>query len=279
MSWNPRRAPKKTVLSFLFGLGLLLYSLGPLLWALLTSLKSGEEIYTTIWPVAPTLDNYWHVLQETALLQNLWNSTLVASGTVLTGSAAAVLAVYMTSRHQNLLSRSVLILILFVSCFPQIAVLSGLFQLLKALEIYNSRTGLIVSYWVLTIPFLVWSLHSFAKQVPRNLEEAARIDGAGEWTLLTRIFLPLLAPGLLSSVLLAFVFAWNEFLFAVTFTLTDETRTVPVAISTLSGASQFEVPWGSITAASLIVTLPVVCVFLAFQRKILEGLSHAQTAK
>jgi trehalose/maltose transport system permease protein len=126
---------------------------------------------------------------------------------------------------------------------------------------------------IFTLPFTVWVLTTFMREMPKELEEAAVVDGAGPWVVLTRVFLPLLWPALVTTGLLAFIAAWNEFLFALTFTLTNETRTVPVAIALMSGATQFELPWGNIMAASVIVTVPLVVLVLVFQRKIVSGLT------
>ena len=139
--------------------------------------------------------------------------------------------------------------------------------------LYNSLPGLIGAYLIFTLPFTVWVLTTFMRAIPRELEEAAIIDGAGPWTLVTRVFMPLLAPAMAATGLLTFIAAWNEFLFALTFTLTGDQRTVPVAIALISGASSHELPWGPIMAASVIVTVPLVLLVLVFQRRIVAGLT------
>jgi trehalose/maltose transport system permease protein len=156
--------------------------------------------------------------------------------------------------------------------FPQVAVLSGLFELIRALGLYNNLVSLIFSYLIFTLPFTTWILTTFMRELPRELEEAAIVDGATPWVTLTRVFLPLMGPAMAATGLLAFIVAWNEFLFALTFTLTDEMRTVPVAIALISGASQYELPWGKIMAASVVVTVPLVVLVLIFQRRIISGL-------
>ena len=157
--------------------------------------------------------------------------------------------------------------------FPQIAVLSGMFELVRLLGLYNTLTGLILSYLILTLPFTVWVLTTFMRELPRELEEAAIIDGASPWRILTRVFLPMMGPALAATGLLAFIVAWNEFLFALTFTLSTEQRTVPVAIALISGASAYELPWGRIMAASVIVTVPLILLVLVLQRRIVSGLT------
>jgi trehalose/maltose transport system permease protein len=156
--------------------------------------------------------------------------------------------------------------------FPQVAVLSGLFEVIRALGLYNNLLALTFSYLIFTLPFTTWILTTFMRDLPRDLEEAAIVDGATPWITLTRVFLPLMVPAMVATGLLAFMVAWNEFLFALTFTLTDEMRTVPVAIALITGASQYELPWGKIMAASVIVTTPLVILVLIFQRRIVSGL-------
>jgi trehalose/maltose transport system permease protein len=157
--------------------------------------------------------------------------------------------------------------------FPQIAVLAGLFELVRAFGIFNTPLALIFSYTIFTLPFTVWVLTTFMRDLPIEIEEAAIVDGASPWVIITRVFMPLMWPALVTTGLLAFIAAWNEFLFALTFTSSNEMRTVPVAIALLSGASEQEVPWGNIMAASVIVTAPLVVLVLIFQRKVVQGLT------
>ena len=164
--------------------------------------------------------------------------------------------------------------ILAASMFPQVAVLSGMFELVRVLGLYDSLGALVLSDLMLTLPFTVWVLVTFMRQLPRELEEAATMDGLGPLTLVFRIFLPLLWPALVATGLLAFIAAWNEFLFALTFTLSPGVRTVPVAIALISASSAFELPWGAIMAASVIVTLPLVALVLLLQRHIVSGLTQ-----
>jgi len=166
-----------------------------------------------------------------------------------------------------------LLLVLSVSMFPQVAVLSGMFELVSWLGIYDTLWSLALSYMILTLPFTTWVLTTFVRELPKELEEAALVDGARPWTIITRVFMPLLWPALVTTGLLAFITAWNEFLFAITFTLSNARRTVPVAIALISGASRFELPWGRVMAASVIVTVPLVVLVLIFQRRIVAGLT------
>ena len=166
-----------------------------------------------------------------------------------------------------------LVTILAVSMFPQVAVLSGMFELIKLAGLYNHLPGLVLANMILTLPFTVWVLTTFMKELPKEIEEAAIVDGATPFLIIRRVFLPLLWPALVTTGLLAFIASWNEFLFALTFTLSNEQRTVPVAIALISGATKYDLPWGNIMAASVTVTLPLIALVLVFQRKIVAGLT------
>ena len=198
---------------------------------------------------------------------------LVATGVTLVSLVLAVTAAYALARGEFRGRGLLLTALLAVSMFPQVAVLSGMFELIRALGLYNHLGGLVLSYFLFTLPFTVWVLTAFLQGLPRELEEAAIMDGAGPFTILWRILLPLMMPAMVSTGLLAFIAAWNEFLFALTFTLSNEQRTVPVAIALISGGSQYELPWGNIMAASVIVTVPLVILVLVFQRRIISGLT------
>jgi trehalose/maltose transport system permease protein len=157
--------------------------------------------------------------------------------------------------------------------FPQVAILAGMFELMQMLGIYNKTLGLIVPYTVFTLPFTVWILTTFMRDLPGELEEAAIMDGCGPLRIIFQVFMPLLWPALVSTGLLAFIGAWNEFLFAITFVIDDTARTVPVGLGLIAGDNTFELPWGSIMAASVIVTIPLLLLVLVFQRKIISGLT------
>ena len=260
----------------LYGLSavIVLYSLFPFYYAVVSSLKTGSELFDPgLLPPHPRFDNYAVVLGEGAFLRAVANSVAVAVAVVAVSLGIGVTAAYALGRVRFAGRKLLLLSILGISMFPQVAVLSGLFELIRFLGLYNSLPGLMLSYLIFTLPFTVWVLTTFMRDLPKELEEAAIMDGATPWVIVRRVFLPLLWPALVTTGLLAFIGAWNEFLYALTFTLSPEQRTVPVAIALLSGASQFELPWGSIMAASVIVTVPVVALVLVFQRKIVSGLT------
>ncbi len=251
-----------------------LYATFPFYYAIVSSLKSGAALFRVdYFPLHWQWDNYVAVFQEQPFVRNIFNSILVAFAVTALSLLLGVTAAYALGRVRFRGRSLLLMTILGVSMFPQVAVLAGMFELIRGLGLYNNLTGLAISYMIFTLPFTVWVLTAFMGDLPRELEEAAIMDGATPWDIVTRVFLPLLWPALVTTGLLAFIAAWNEFLFALTFTLTDDQRTVPVAIALISGASQFELPWGNIMAASVIVTAPLVVLVLVFQRRIVSGLT------
>ena len=264
----------RTGLFYLFVAAIAVELVFPLYYAAVTSLKSGAEVFRVdYWPRALSLDNYAAVLTEGAFPYNLLSSLIAATSVTLLALLLAVTAAYALSRVAFRGRGLLLMTILAVSMFPQIAVLAGLFELIRFLHLFNTIGALVFSYLIFTLPFTIWVLTAFMRDLPIEIEEAAIVDGASPWIIVTRIFVPLLGPALATTGLLAFIAAWNEFLFALTFTVSDRTRTVPVAIALLSGASEHEIPWGRIMAASVIVTAPLVALVLVFQRRIVTGLT------
>jgi trehalose/maltose transport system permease protein len=264
----------KSVLFYALVIVIVVVSVFPFYYAILTSLKSGTDLFrVTYWPTSLSFDNFRQVFTQGAFPRNLMNSVFVASVTVILALFLAITASFALSRVRFRGRGLLLMTILAVSMFPQIAVLAGLFEVIRALGIYNTPWALIFAYTIFTLPFTVWVLTTFMRDLPIEIEEAAIVDGATPWVIITQVFMPLMWPALVTTGLLAFIAAWNEFLFALTFTVSNETRTVPVAIALLSGGSQYEIPWGIIMAASVIVTVPLVALVLIFQRKIVSGLT------
>ncbi|MCE7027626.1 carbohydrate ABC transporter permease [Jiella avicenniae] len=253
---------------------IVLFSVFPFYYAILTSLKSGTALFRVNYlPVDFSLANYEGVLTNGVFPTNILNSVILAVVVVAISLFLAVTAAYALSRI-NFAGRGLLLLtILAVSMFPQIAVLAGLFEMVRWAGVYNTLFSLIFAYMIFTLPFTVWVLTTFMRDLPIEIEEAAIVDGASPFTIVMRVFLPLMWPALVTTGLLAFIAAWNEFLFALTFVSNNATRTVPVAIALLSGASEQEIPWGTIMAASVIVTVPLIVLVLIFQRKIISGLT------
>jgi trehalose/maltose transport system permease protein len=251
-----------------------LFAVFPFYYAVLTSLRSGTDLFRVAYvPQGFDFSNYLAVFERQPFGRNILNSVIVASAVVALSLLLGVTAAYAFGRVAFRGRTLLLVTILAVSMFPQVAVLSGMFELIRWLGLYNSLPGLILANLMLTLPFTVWVLTTFMRELPREIEEAALVDGATPWITVRRVFLPLMAPAAVTTGLLAFIAAWNEFLFALTFTLTNEQRTVPVAIALMTGSSAYELPWGVIMAASVIVTLPVIALVLVFQRKIVAGLT------
>ncbi len=259
---------------YLLVAAIVLYAVFPFYYAIVTSFKTGPELFSVdYFPLSWNWDNYVSVFREQSFAHNILNSVLVSFAVVAVSLFLGVTAAFALGRVQFRGRGLLLLTVLGVSMFPQVAVLSGMFELIRGLGLYNNLLGLVISYLIFTLPFTVWVLTTFMRDLPKELEEAAIMDGASPWGIIVKVFMPLMWPALVTTGLLAFIAAWNEFLFALTFTLTNEQRTVPVAIALISGASQYELPWGNIMAASVIVTLPVVALVLIFQRRIVSGLT------
>ncbi|HPE60248.1 MAG TPA: carbohydrate ABC transporter permease [Thiolinea sp.] len=263
-----------TLLFYLLVLVIVVIAVFPFYYAIITSFKTGTALFeVSYWIDDFSFANYAAALSSGEFPRNILNSVFIATVTVGLSLLLAVTASYALARVRFRGRGLLLIAILAVSMFPQIAVLAGLFELIRFIGIYNTPWGLILSYTIFTLPFTVWVLTTFMRDLPIEIEEAAIVDGATPWQIISKVFLPLMWPALVTTGLLAFIGAWNEFLFALTFTASNSERTVPVAIAMLSGASQYETPWGIIMAASVMVTIPLVILVLIFQRKIVAGLT------
>ncbi len=257
---------------------ILLYALIPFYWAVRSSLTPSADLFRTpvqYIPTHPTLENYRGVLSTSLFRQALLNSTIVSISVTLLALIIGSFASYAMGRFRFKGRTPVLYLILSMTMFPQIAVLGSLFQLVNTLRLFNQLPALIVTYMLFTLPFTVWTLTNFFRGMPGELEEAAYVDGATPFQTFYKVLLPLAGPGLVTTGLLAFISAWNEFLFALSFTQTPDKRTVNLAIFYFSGSSgnSFEIPWGQIMAATVIVTVPIVALVLIFQRRIIDGLT------
>ena len=251
-----------------------IYAVFPFYYAIVTSFKTGSALFQVdYFPLSWDFSNYVAAFTEQPFHINIFNSVIVAVAVVALSLFLGVTASYALGRVQFRGRTLLLLTVLAVSMFPQVAVLSGMFELIRWLGLYNSLPGLMLTYMIFTLPFTVWVLTTFMRDLPKELEEAAIMDGATPWIIVSKVFMPLMWPALVTTGLLAFIAAWNEFLFALTFILENEKRTVPVAIASMGGASEFELPWGNIMAASVVVTVPVVVLVLIFQRRIVSGLT------
>jgi trehalose/maltose transport system permease protein len=268
-----RRTVQSVLFYLLVGI-IILFAVFPFYYAIITSFKSGTAIFNIdYFPKQFSWANYVSVMTTGNFPRNLLNSLIVSFSVVAISLFLGVTAAYALSRVRFRGRPTLLLIILSVSMFPHIAVLAGLFEMILGLGIYNSLLSLIFSYMIFTLPFTVWVLTTFMRDLPIEVEEAAIVDGATPRVIIFNVFLPMMWPALVTTGLLAFIAAWNEFLFALTFVSNDARRTVPVAIALLSGATEFETPWGIIMAASVIVTVPLIVLVLIFQRKIVSGLT------
>jgi len=251
-----------------------LFSIFPFYYAVISSFRSGSDLFSVAYlPERLDFSNYVAVFERQPFGTNIFNSIAVAASVVALSLALGITAAYAFGRIRFRGRSLLLMTILAVSMFPQVAVLSGMFELIRGFGLYNTLPGLILANLMLTLPFTVWVLTTFMRELPKEIEEAAFVDGATPWIVVRRVFLPLMMPAAVTTGLLAFIVSWNEFLFALTFTLTNERRTVPPAIALMSGSTAYELPWGTIMAASVIVTVPIVVLVLVFQRKIVAGLT------
>lgn len=275
------RAPGRGAARALFYLlvaVILAFTAFPFVWALLSSIKPDDELFATpvrYLPDRVTFENYRLVLENGEFQTALLNSVIVAASVTALSLAIGSLAAHSLGRFRFRGRSVVLYVVLAMTIFPQIAVLGALFEMINAFKLYNQLPALVLTYLIFTLPFTVWVLTGFLKAIPSEIEEAAYVDGATPWQVFYKIMLPLAVPGMATTGILAFIAAWNEFLFALSFTQTPDKRTVTYAIQAFSTSTSgmYEIPWGQMMAASVVVTVPLVVVTLVFQRRILAGLT------
>jgi ABC-type glycerol-3-phosphate transport system permease component len=224
-----------------------------------------------LWPSPAVLDHYQALFTERAFWLPIRNSLVVAGATTLFCVTIGSLCAYALARLRFRGKALLLGVILAVSMFPQIAIVSPLFLLLRSVGLIDTYPGLILPYLTFAMPLAVWLLVGYFRQLPAELEEAAMVDGASRFRAFREVIVPLALPGLAATAILTFVYSWNEFLFALSFTLGPERQTVPVAIALFRG--QYQVPWGQVLAAAIVATAPVAILVLAFQRRIVQGLT------
>jgi len=250
-----------------------MYCLNPYLWQILTSFKPDYELTTLppIFPERPTLSHYLAIFQERAFLRAILNSALVASCTTFLSLFLGALCAFGLAKLKVRGKTIILGFILSVSMFPPVATVSPLFIIIRALGLRDTWWALILTYTTFSLPLSVWILTSFFEEIPDDIYQAAWVDGCHPFQAFYKILLPLSAPGLFTTAILVFIFSWNEFLFALTFTSTPASRTIPVTIALFPGLH--ELPWGDIASASIVVTIPLIILVLACQRRIVEGLT------
>jgi len=254
------------------------YALFPFYWVLRSSFTPEVALFQTpvkYWPAHPTLENYRQALSAGFFQHALLNSAIVAASVTLLSLAIGSFAAYALGRFKFHGRSFVLYLMLSMTIFPQIAILGALYTTITKFHLYDTLGALIFTYLIFTLPFTVWVLTSFMRALPADLEEAAYVDGATPLQVFYKVLLPLIAPGLVTTGLLAFIAAWNEYLYALSFIQSPNKYTVPLAITSfvLPTGSAFAVPWGAIMAATVIVTLPLILLVLILQKRILAGLT------
>lgn len=270
MRGEARLAPATWVFIF----AVMAFSLVPFYWLINTSLKAGSSLGAgEFFPSQPTLENYAVALQNADFLLSLRNSLVVSVSATLIAMIFASFAAYALARLRMRRKALLLALVLSVTTFPAIAIAAPMFSLWSEIGLYDTLLGLIIPQLTFALPLAIYTLTSFFLEIPKELEESAYMDGASPFQAFYKVILPLAVPGLATTAILVFISVWNEFLLAVTLTTSPEARTVPVAITFFSGVSEFEQPIGAISAASLIVTIPLVILVLIFQKRIVSGLT------
>jgi len=263
----------KKAVFYLLLVFIVLWCSGPLLWQLITSLKPDVEL-TQIPPLLPenlTAIHYISIFEGHPFIRIILNSSVVASSTTLLSLIIGSLAAFGLAKLRIRYKSLILGFVLSVSMFPPIATVSPLYMIIRALGLRDTWWALIMTYTTFSLPLSIWILTNFFREISDEIYLAARVDGCTPFQAFYKIILPLSAPGLFTTAILVFIFSWNEFLFALTFTSTAASRTIPVGIALFPGLH--EVPWGDIAAASIVVTIPLVLLVFVFQRRIIEGLT------
>ena len=273
-----KRFRQRAMRVLLYSLVLLVavYALFPFYWAFMTSFKTENEMFQTAsyLPQEPTLKNYEYVFRDNTFMDALRNSAITSGATSVFALVAGSFAAYALGRLRFRGRVALLYVVLSMTMFPAISILSGLYTIVRELGFFGTSLSLIVTYPVFSLPFTVWVLTSFFKGLPGEIEQAAIVDGATPFQTFRLILLPLTAPALVTTGLLAFVQSWNEYLFALNFTATNPSaQTVPVAIAQFSGQFSEQEPIAEIMAAAMVVTIPLVALVLVFQNRIVEGLT------
>ena len=273
-SEKKRRDFRKGLLLWTSVVLIMVFCLFPFYWLINTSLKTGPDLSSAnLIPPNPSLDNYQSIFDDSNFTTALRNSVIVAGITTVLALVIGSFAGYALARLRFRFKFILLAIILSITTFPPIAIAAPLFKFWTDLDIYDTLYGLIPPFLAFTLPLTIYVLASFFKEIPRDLSEAALVDGATHFQAFRKVVMPLAAPGLVTAGLLSFIWAWNEFLLAITLTSSPEARPVPPALAFFTGSQQFEVPLGTITAATVVVTVPLVILVLIFQNRIVAGLT------
>ncbi|HET7304631.1 MAG TPA: carbohydrate ABC transporter permease [Segeticoccus sp.] len=254
----------------------ILWAIFPVWWIVALSFKVPGDIGTdggSFWPVRWTFDNYRGIFQTSQFTSALVNSIGIAVISTAIAVLLATLAAYAVARLKFRGKGLLIGMSLMIAMFPQISLVSPLFDIERFLGLFDTWLGLIIPYMTFSLPLGIYTLSAFFREIPWDLEKAAKMDGATSLQAFRRVIAPLAAPGIFTTAILVFIFCWNDFLFAISLTSTTNARTVPAAIAFFTGSSQFQQPTGSIAAAAVIITIPIVLFVLFFQRRIVSGLT------
>jgi multiple sugar transport system permease protein len=250
------------------------YALLPVVWILSLSLKPTDEITNgKFLPQDPSFDNFSAIWKDPQFPSALRNSLGIALIATLLAVVLATFAAYAIVRLDFPGKALIMSGALAIAMFPPVAIIGPLFNMWRSLHLFDTWFGLIIPYMTFTLPMAIWTLSAFFREIPWDLDKAARVDGATPFQAFRKVIAPLAAPGMFTSAILVFIFAWNDFLFATALTSTNRARTVPAAITFFTGSSQFDFPTGQIAAASVVVTIPIIVMVLVFQRRIVAGLT------
>jgi multiple sugar transport system permease protein len=253
---------------------ILLYTLTPIAWMVSLSLKPGGDISNqSFLPTKPSLDNYRMVFTTDLFTTALRNSIGISLLSTAIGVVVAMFAAYAIARLDFPGKKLILSVALAIAMFPVIALVGPLFNMWRSIGLFDTWPGLIIPYVSFTLPLSIWTLSAFFREIPWEMEQAAQIDGATPWQAFRKVIVPLAAPGVFTTAILAFFAGWNDFVFGVSLTSTNNARPVPAALAFFTGASQFQEPTAAIAAAAVVVTVPVVLATLVFQRRIVAGLT------
>jgi len=252
----------------------LVFALVPVLWVLSLSFKTKDTLTDgSFIPQSWTWQNYADIFQTSEFLLALVNSIGIAIISTVIAVVLGTMAAYAIARLEFPGKQLLVGLSLLIAMFPQVSLVSPLFNMERNLGLFNTWPGLILPYITFALPLAIYTLSAFFREIPWELEKAAKMDGATPAQAFRKVIAPLAAPGVFTTAILVFIFCWNDFLFAISLTSTSRSQTATVAIANFTGASQFEEPTGSIAAAAMVITIPIIIFVLFFQRRIVAGLT------
>ena len=269
-----RTTPREKTLWGVTNVVVILAALIPVLWIASLSFKDPSTIGDgNFFPSKWSTENYSGIFQTSEFTDALRNSIGIALITTVIAVTLACMAAYAIARLNFPGKALILSAALAIAMFPPISIVGPLFNIWREVGLYDSWPGLIIPYMTFSLPLAIYTLSAFFREIPWELEQAAQVDGATPFQAFRKVIVPLAAPGVFTTAILVFIFAWNDFLFAISLTSTNAARTVPAALAAFPGESQFTQPIGSVAAAAVIVTIPIIIMVLIFQRRIVAGLT------